>query len=427
MKAAAMRKVHAETSSNTQRFKGRTPAELSTERYQQDLKHSLTRQENERRQQAALAAGRPLVPVQLSQSQLAAAAAAAAAQRRVAMANGQTAPQQQSATPQNSQATRVPSTMQNGVVNGIGMSGMTQAQQLQALQNLRMGQQNSTDSAQLAALQQRQLQQMAAGGQLPSQTANLVAAHLSPSAGGMQNPQQQQILLAMQRASMNGVHGMNGMGAMGTSPTSSGNSAVNNALLSYMNRISHANPHWTAEQVRRIAVDSLRRGMSQNALSLASGASSTANMGLQGLQGQQAALAAQQQIGLQQANTQMMAAAYAHGHQNALGPMVSPAQGLAAAMSQQSLPSNAAHSPTQMYRPMSAQAQVAAAHQRMPSGSPGLVPARPDSRGGAGTPVGMASGMVRSMSGTASQSPILGGTPTPMGAQGLSGMAGAGR
>jgi chromatin modification-related protein VID21 len=432
MKTAAMRKVHADGNPNMPRIKKMSPQEWSHERYQADVKRTLQMQkdlqdrEEARRQQAALA-GRPVQgQLPLSQQQMAAAAAAAtaAAQRRNAMGAAQNMPQQASA-PQVNQAARVQNAIQNGVVNGMGMAGLSQVQQLQALQNLqqqagRMGQ-NSAEAAQLAALQQRQLQQM---GQLPSQTANLVAAHLSPSGGNMQNTHQQQILAAMQRANFANANGLGGMNAMGASPTSAATS-LNNTVLSLMHRIQQSNPHLTADQIRRLATEQVRRQMNQNALAAASGASSVA--GLAGLPSQQAALA-QQHLGLHgQTNPQMLAAYAAHAAQQqaaqqqaqnaGLGPMVSPAQGLAAAvMAQgQQMSSNAAaaltNSPTQMYgRPMSAQAHVAAAHhQRLPSGSPGLVPARPDSRGGPGGTPGLANGMVRSMSGTASQSPILGG------------------
>jgi chromatin modification-related protein VID21 len=419
IKTAAMRKVHADGNPNMPRIKKMTPQEWSSERYQADVKRTLQMQkdlqdrEEARRQQAALV-GRPVQgQIPLSQQQMAAAAAAAAAQRRNAMGATQNMPQQAS-VPQANQAARV----QNPSQNGMNIAGLTQAQQLQALQNLqqagRMSQ--NTDAAQLAALQQRQLQQM---GQLPSQTANLVAAHLSPSGGNMQNTHQQQLLAAMQRANFANANALAGMNAMGTSPTSAASNSLNNTILSFMHRIQQSNPHLTADQIRRLATEQVRRQMNQNALAAASGASSVA--ALAGLPSQQAALA-QQHLGLHgQANPQMLAAFAAHAAQQqahqqvqnvGLGPMATPAQGLAAAvMAQGQQMSNAnTNSPTQMYgRPMSVQAQqVAAAHQRMPSGSPGLVPARPESRGGAGTP-GLTNGMVRSMSGTASQSPILGG------------------
>jgi len=178
--------------------------------------------------------------------------------------------------------------------------------------------------------------------------------------------------------------------------------AQQSALIQLQQHIHQQHPHLPAEQVRALAQERLKtqiRNMSQTALAAAAGSASN------GIQNQ---ALAQQHLGLHgHGNAQMMAAFAAA--QNSIGPISSPSNPATVLAQQSMITSNSlgptkglngtgvVHSPTQMYRNMN----IHAAQQARLSGSPGMVPARPDSR--AGTP----NGMVRSASG-ASASPPLG-------------------
>jgi hypothetical protein len=424
MKTAAMRKVHADGNPNMPRVKKLSPQEWSLERYQSDLKRNMQIQkemqdrEEARRQQVAM--GRPAqAQMPLTQQQM---IAAAAQQRRTAATAATVNATQQSNPPQTTNQTLVkPNGIQNGTVNGMGVAGMTptQMQQLQAYRDLqaanRLGQQSTPNPAQLA-LQQRQLQQM---GQLPSQT--LVAAHLSPAGGNMQNHQQQQMIAAaLQQRQLANANGMANM--MHTSPTSAAsNMHLQARLVQYMRALQSANPNASPESIKAEAMKLLRQEQTSHALASASGNPTMG--GLNNLPSQSSALA-QQHMGMHgtstqaQAQAQLMAYMQAQQQAQQNGGIGLPAQGLAAALQQQQqnggAPNGITNSPTQMYRHMSAQqAHAVAAHQsRMNSGSPNLGPvARPESRGGSGTPVPSAM-MARSMSNMSggAQSPILGQT-----------------
>jgi hypothetical protein len=398
-----------------------TPQEWSQEKFARDYKRTLAIQTELQQQQQqqqgdsvrqqlgnSAKAGVPLTPQQQQ------ALAAAAAQRRTM---GAQMNQQMAGVNQNRQ--NVPGQQQQATASNTGtVPSMSPAQQMQAIQNLQR-------AGQLNLQRQQQIQQM---GQLPSQTANLVAAHLSPS-GGMQNAHQQQLLAAaIQRSNYANNNGFAGMNGLSTSPTSAANS-INSHLVLMIQQLQAQHPGLSFDQARQVATERLRVRMSRDAQAIASG-------NAMGLTQQQLAAAGHMNLN-GQATQQQMLAALAHAQQQqqvqngTLGPMASAPQGLAAVMAQQGQsptnpisspnPGLVANSPTQMYRGVPA---AVAAANRLGSGSPGLVPARPDSRGSihVGTPGGLGAGMVRSASNMSGVSNGGAGSPV-IGAGGFVGVA----
>jgi hypothetical protein len=323
-------------------------------------------------------------------------------------ANPTAAPTSQAQISQAAAQVRVANGLQNGAIGGA-LAGLT-PQQIHALQQSGRlnAQASAANIAQLAHMQQQrafQLQQ--AQLQQAQQNPSLAAAHLSPTAA-QQHHQQQQLLAALQRQQALSVNGVNGVSA--TSNTSNGNGMMGQltnsqqqALLSLQQQIHNQHPHLPLEQVRALAQERfkahIRNHVTQTALNAAAGNAAT------GVQNQ---ALAQQHLGLHghHNNAQMMAAFAAA--QNSIGTVSSPSNSAAVLAAQNMVTSNGlgakglngtgvVHSPTQMYRNMN----MHATQQARLSGSPAMVPARPDSR--AGTP----NGMVRSASG-ASASPTLG-------------------
>jgi hypothetical protein len=298
--------------------------------------------------------------------------------------------------------------------------------------------------------QRQMLAAQAAQSQAQAQNSGLGATHLSPNsnANGMQ-ASQQHMLAAMQqqRAAMSNLaannamagimgspsngHGLgNGMGRMQINPSAAA------AIMTLAQQFMNQNPHLSADQARAAAELRIKQSLQQSAAAAASG-----NIAMQGLASfangtnslspQQQQALAQQHLGLNMAQqqqqgvaasnaqAQMMAFAanngFAHPNQAAMHLSMAGMGGMN---------NGSGGSPTQMFRGVNLgsmgsiglgslggvnlnglsapqQAQLLQSHQqqlqlqaqaqaqaqaRLSSGSPGLMPARPESRAGTQTP-----------------------------------------
>ena len=298
------------------------------------------------------------------------------------MTNGQQPPNQQVNGSMQQQRPGSQGMMQNGFPQGMMQMGNA-AGQMQGQQRA-MNPQNQQDMRMAMMQRQYAMQQAAqAGGGNVNGANNLAAAHL---AGQMQNPQMLAAAMQQQRSQQNGgggnatsprgnQAGFPQQGGQGSSQLSSGYQPM---LLMHQQQVAAQFPHFTPEQVLKLANERLKghmQRMQANALSAASGSPAPGNVG-GGTQGMTNNMMMQQNMqalaSVQNANVANGMSPFVgtpgsnHGNSNGAGNMGGGSQ-----------------SPTQyaaaMARNMNMQQQAAA---RMGSGSPALGSAMPVMQGG---------------------------------------------
>ncbi|KIW03392.1 uncharacterized protein PV09_05599 [Verruconis gallopava] len=352
-KAAALRKQHNEA--NHAKTTGiHTPQEFSRMKHEREVKMQ-ERQEAYRQQLLAQQQAKVQAMQRQMQSHGQGMPNGANPQQRTASSGSQGGPSPQSpmtnGQPQQNGVMQPRSTSQNMIQNGFnqgvpnGMSVQLPNGQMQGMNNQqRMSVQNQQDLRILMA------QQRAYGIQNHgSQANNLAAAHL----GQVQNPQ----MLAALAVQQNRQNGQNGTNGLNTSPRGQNaiaqhpqqlSSGYQPALLYHQQQVAAQFPHFTPEQVHKLANERLKgqmQRMQANALSAASGSSAPPGM-----------------------NSNMMIAAQANMVNGQFGHVSNTMAG-------------GSQSPTQYAAALQRNMQhQAAATARMGSGSPAMSNAHPVSR-----------------------------------------------
>jgi chromatin modification-related protein VID21 len=286
-KAAALRKQHNEAN-QAKNGSIHTPQEFSRMKHEREVKlqerQEAYRQQLMAQQQAKVQAMQRQMQGQAqgmqngtNQPQRTTSAGSQGPSPPAQMTNGQ--PQPNGAMPQRPSSQNM---MQNGFSNGMpnGMSMQMPNGQMQGMSNQqRLSAQSQQDLRMLMA-QQRAYGMQTHG----NQTNNLATAHV----GQMQDPQMLAALAAQQRNQQNAANGTNGLN---TSPRSQNalahqpqqlSSGYQPALLFHQQQVAAQFPHFTPEQVLKLANERLKgqmQRMQANALSAASGSPAPQGMG----------------------------------------------------------------------------------------------------------------------------------------------------